>query len=307
MNGVTTDMSPVASGQSGGGRPLVVIFNPTAGRRKKRRLAKVLQLFAARPLDISLERTTARGHAEALARDAPAGSTVVVAGGDGTMNEAVNGRLAAGGGRLALIPLGTANVLAAELGIGDLKTAAATVEAGSIFTCRPGLANGRGFVMMAGAGFDAHVVAGVTPRLKHWIGKGAYVAEMIHQLFGFAFPSYRVTIDGKAYDAASVVVARGHYYGGRFIVAPDARLDRPVLHVCLFRRGGRWRTVYYALALALGRLHRCRGIEIVVGRHVTIEGPAGDPVQGDGDIIARLPVTIELSPVAIELLRPAAS
>ena len=230
---------------------------------------------------------------------------MVVAGGDGTANEAANGLLAAGGGRLALIPLGTANVLAAELGIDGLDGAAAAVAAGRALGYRPGLANGRGFLMMAGAGFDAHVVAGISPRMKRLLGKGAYVLEMLRQLWRFSFPSYRVTVDGAVHEAASVIVARGHFYAGRYVLAPDASLGRPAFHVCLFRRKGRLAVLRYALALGLGRISRSPGLEILVGREILIEGPPGDPVQGDGDIIARLPVRITLSPTAIDLLRPA--
>lgn len=231
----------------------------------------------------------------------------MVAGGDGTANEAANGRLAAGGGRLAIIPLGTANVLAAELGIGSLAEAAEAATAGRPLLCQPGLANGRAFVMMAGVGFDAHVVAGVSARLKRLLGKGAYLLEILRQLWRFRFPRYRVEIDGAVHEAASAIVAHGHCYGGRFIVAPEARLDLPELHVCLFRRGGPWRTVRYALALALGRLPGLADVNIVIGKRIRIEGPSGDPVQGDGDIIARLPVTIELSPVVLELMCPGPS
>jgi YegS/Rv2252/BmrU family lipid kinase len=285
-------------------RRLIVIYNPTAGRRRRRRMAEVIRLLEGRA-DIAHRRTTARGDAEAFARATPKGAVAVVAGGDGTANEVANGLLAAGGGEMAVIPLGTANVLAAELGILDMATAARAAAAGSVLACRPGLANGRGFLTMAGAGFDAHVVAGVSPRLKRLLGKGAYVAEMLRQLLRFSFPRYRVTIDNVVHEAASVIVARGHFYGGRFVVAPDARLEGDELHVCLFRRGGRLRTIGYALALGLGRLHRLADVEIVRGIRVTIEGPPGDPVQGDGELIGILPVEIELSPIVIGLLRPA--
>jgi diacylglycerol kinase (ATP) len=310
MDSVMTERAPVAAMTRGAlmrdapARPLAVVFNPTAGRRKAKRLAAALELLRGAGADLDLERTAARGDAERLARGTPQGQTLIVAGGDGTANEAANGRLAAGGGRLALIPLGTANVLAAELGIDDLRQAAQAATKGRPLICRPGTANGRAFVMMAGVGFDAHVVAGVSPRLKRLLGKGAYVLEMLRQLARFPFPVYRVSIDGVEHRAASVIVARGRYYGGRFVVAPEAGLDRAELHVCLFRRGGIWRTIRYAIALALGRLASLSDIEILVGRRVLIDGPAGDPVQGDGDIIARLPVTIELSPVALELMRP---
>lgn len=299
---MTTDSAAPAGGAAR--RRLVIIFNPTAGRRRRQGYATAVGLLDGRA-DAIHRHTTARGDAEAFARETPKGAIAVVAGGDGTANEVANGLLAAGGGTMAIIPLGTANVLAAELGILSIAAAVSAAHSGSTFACRPGLANGRGFLMMAGAGFDAHVVAGVSPRLKRLMGKGAYVVETLRQLRRFTFPRYRVTIDGVVHEAASVIVARGHFYGGRFVVAPDARLESEELHVCLFRRGGRWRTVVYALALALGRLHRLADVKIIRACKVIIEGPPGDPVQGDGDLIGRLPVTIELSPISIGLMRPA--
>src|SRR5579871_6755692 len=200
---------------------------------------------------------------------------------------ALRGLRAAGGGRLAVIPLGTANVLAAELGIADAAGAIAALKGGRDFSYRPGLANGRGFLMMAGVGFDAHVVAGIAPRTKRLLGKGAYVLGMLRQLRRFSFPSYRVTVDGITREAASVVVARGHFYAGRFVLAPAARLDQAALHVCLFHRAGRLAVLRYAIALGLGRISRGSGFEILVGRQILIEGPVGDPVQGDGDKIGR--------------------
>ncbi len=284
-------------------RHLMVIFNPTAGRRRSRALAEAVRLLESKA-ELTHRRTGARGDAEAFARATPRGVIALVAGGDGTANEVANGLLAAGGGEMAILPLGTANVLAAELGIMNIAGAAGAAAGGSLLTYRPGLANGRGFLLMAGVGFDAHVVANVSPRLKRLFGKGAYVWETLRQLARFPFPRYRVTVDGAVHDAASVIVARGHFYGGRFIVAPEARLDSDDLHVCLFDRGGRLQTILYAMALAAGRLHRSRHVKIVKARTIAIEGPAGDPVQGDGDLIGRLPVTIELSPTSIGLHRP---
>jgi diacylglycerol kinase (ATP) len=112
--------APAAPARRAEPRRLAVIFNPTAGRRKGRRLGAALALLRGEGRLLRLERTAARGDAEAIARRVGSAETLVVAGGDGTANEAANGLLAAGGGRLALIPLGTANVLAAELGIGNL-------------------------------------------------------------------------------------------------------------------------------------------------------------------------------------------
>ena len=304
MDGLTTG---ARAGTEPGASPAsaLVIFNPTAGRRRARRIAAALRGLRAAGIGFLLRRTEGRGDAEHLAREAGPEATVVVAGGDGTANEAANGLLAAGGGRLALIPLGTAYVLAAELGIEGAAGGIAALKAGNALSYRPGLANGRGFLMMAGAGFDAHVVAGIAPRTKRLLGKGAYVLEMLRQLRRFPFPSYQVTVDGIVREAASVVVARGHFYAGRFVLAPAARLDQAALHVCLFHRAGRLAVLRYAIALGLGRISHGPGLEILVGRQILIEGPVGDPVQGDGDIIAKLPVLITLSPTAIDLVRAA--
>jgi len=285
---------------------MIVLYNPTAGGRRRELLDATLALLHRAGRDFELRPTRARGDAEAAARGGDAG-VLAIAGGDGTINEVVNGLLAApdGGTTLALIPMGTANVLAAEIGLRKTPEAIAeTIAGGTVATIHVGLANGRGFTAMAGVGFDAHVVAGVDLRLKRWIGKGAYILSAVRQLLTFRYPRYRVVIDGQACEAASVIVAKGHFYGGRFVCAPDARIDQPDFHVCLFERGGRWHMLRYGLALALGRLPRAAGYRILRGRSVMIEGPPGDPVQGDGDIIAQLPAKFEIAPRTIALIVP---
>src|SRR3546814_8984323 len=89
---------------------------------------------------------------------------------------------------------------------------------------------------MAGIGFDAHVVAKLPGDLKRVLGKGAYVIESLRRLIDYNVPRYRLKIDGRDYDCASAVIAKGHFYGGRFVCAPHARLDDPAFEICLFRR-----------------------------------------------------------------------
>ena len=249
------------------------------------------------PVDVETRDTLGPGAAEDMARAAcRAGYTaVVVAGGDGTINEAVNG-LAGGDVPLGIIPMGTANVLAAELGLPEEAGGIARViAAGATTAVHLGQANGRHFIQMAGVGFDAYVVSKVNPRTKRLLGRGAYVLKSLHALWGFSFPRYRVTIAGQCYDAASAVIANGHYYGGRFTCAPQARLEQPVLHVCLFERRGPWHALRYAAGLAFGRLHRMCDVRIVEADFVVVEGPAGDPLQGDGEILNVLPSVISVS------------
>ena len=79
---------------------------------------------------------------------------------------------------------------------------------------------------MAGIGFDAHVVAALPPRLKRWLGKGAYVIESLRQLIAYDVPRYSLSIDGRAYDCASAVIAKGHFYGN--VSLSSARICVPL-------------------------------------------------------------------------------
>ncbi|NUB15344.1 diacylglycerol kinase family lipid kinase, partial [Azospirillum brasilense] len=114
---------------------------------------------------------------------------------------------------------------------------------------------------------------------------------------------YRVAVDGaEPAEVASVVVAKGHFYGGRFVCAPEARLTDPRLHVCLFPRAGRGNALRYLWGVTAGRLPHFPDYRILPARRVVIDGPAEEPVQGDGDVIARLPVEIALAPWVLPVL-----
>jgi diacylglycerol kinase (ATP) len=293
------------------GRRMLLVFNPTAGRRRGR-LDAILRSLRARGWDVALQETTGPADATRIARDEAGDYDVLaVAGGDGTLNEAANGLAARGGDVterapvLAVLPFGTANVLAHEIGLGRdearIAEAAATGRPTHIYL---GQANDRRFLLMAGVGFDAAVVAGVGSALKRRLGKGAYVWRMVVELFRYNFPTFTVTIDGAAHVCASAIVAKGHFYGGRFVCAPDARLTDADFQVCLFLSAGRWAVLRYAIALGFGRLHKLSDVKLLRGRDIRIDGPAGSPVQGDGDIIARLPATLSIVANPITVLYP---
>src|SRR4051794_31648718 len=175
--------SPVEEPAVPAGRPrrLLVIYNPAAGRRSARRLRRFLDELARLAVPVTLRATASRGDAEDFARAADPGAfdAVVAAGGDGTINEVVSG-LAASDLPLAILPLGTANVLANEIGLprdpARLAAIAATGPARATWTGEVRSDAGlRRFVMMAGIGFDASVVAAIDPARKRRLGKLAYV------------------------------------------------------------------------------------------------------------------------------------
>lgn len=291
-------------------RRFMIVHNPAAGARRGRRLAAVVAALRERfAAAVTVHATAGPGDAEAFVRSLAPGAcdALVAAGGDGTINEVVNGlaarRADAAAPPLGLIPLGTANVLANELGLtlGAAGTAEMLVHGGER-EIHLGLADGRCFTMMAGVGFDARVVERLRPALKRWLGKGAYAVETLAELAGGGERRYRVTIDGRSWEVGSAIVAKGRFYGGRFVCAPAASLLEPRLHVCLFPGRRRIDAVRYIWGVLSGRIVNFRDYLVVPAERVSIDGPAGEPVQGDGDIVARLPVEIGLSPWRLRVI-----
>lgn len=290
-------------------RRVLVIYNPTAGRKRGKRLTDTLALLRAKGCEVVERRTTRRGDAEEFARDASSDDfdVVVAAGGDGTVNEVINGMVGRPDRpRLAVIPLGTANVLALEIGLDpkDAEQVSDTIAHGPSRTVHLGLANGRHFLLMAGAGLDAHVVEGVNVALKRHAGKLAYVVESVRQAFGYDFPELQIRANGQTYEGRMAVACRGRFYGGPFVAAPDARLDRPKLEVCILPKSGVGGVVRYGLALPMNKLAELPEVQVVSADSITILGPRGAPLQGDGDIVARLPAEISIASETVELVMP---
>ena len=310
MSSASSPKAPAQPDRTG----ILIIYNPTAGRRRRRRLDAALAVLRARGIAVELAETAGPGDSETLARDADdALSMVAVAGGDGTINGAINGLMARGAaGRpvppFGVLPLGTANVLAAELGVpAGVAAAAAVLADGATARINLGRANGRYFSIMVGVGFDARVVRRVDPAVKRLLGKGAYVLETLRELAAPSPDRFAVIADGARLEAAVVVIASGHYYAGRFVLAPQASLIGRHLQVCVFQRSGRWAVLRYLAAMTLGRLPRLGDYRVIPADTATVTGPADAPVQGDGDILAGLPLTVEIAPAALEVVVPCGS
>lgn len=285
---------------------ILVVFNPAAGSARKRRFSRVLGHLSRAGACAEVTPTSSPGDAGRIVAGARAADwdAVVIAGGDGTISESLDG-LGAESPALGIIPLGTANVAAWEIGLGlDPERIARSIVEGPVRPVHPGRVNGRRFLLMAGIGFDAQVVSDLSLPLKRLLGKGAYGLQAVATLARYRCPGFQVEIDGRLYETASAVVANGHYYAGRYVCAPGARLGEPVLHVCLFERPGFFDTLRYAARLLTGTLRPDAGYRIVEARHVSVEGPSGAPVQVDGDLGTVLPVTIETTGETMKLLYP---
>lgn len=295
----TGDVSPAAA------RRILAIFNPAAGRNRCERFVEVVAALRARGSTVTVMVTEAAGHAESIARGlGDEYDVIAAAGGDGTVNEIVNG-LPGKKIALGLIPLGTANVLADEIGWPrGVEQIARALAWGPVRDINLGLVNGRRFVMMAGAGFDANVVDAVSLKLKKAVGPLAYVWQAAVECFKQKPLACEVVIDGAPYKTASVVACNGRRYGGPFIAAPDAALVDRCFHVILMTGSSWFDTTRYGAAFLLGRISRLSDVKVIPAREIVVNGIAGRPVQADGDIVARLPATISVDPEPLRLIFP---
>jgi diacylglycerol kinase (ATP) len=290
--------------------PLSVVFNPASGRRRDRRLRAVVDSLKARGREVELHRTEGPGHAREIAREIASrgrADAVIAAGGDGTVNEIADG-LEGPHPMLGVIPTGTANVLALELGLPrDPGHLAALLHAGHTRSLRPGRFSGAtqgSFVLMVGAGFDARAVAAVNPALKRIAGKGAYAASGLSEWLRGYPGTVEVEVDGRHHHAGWVVVANARRYAGNFIIAPDADLGRADFEVLCLAGGSRIRLAIQSLCLVLGMTRHLPWSTRMRTAEVRLLGPANAPVQVDGDHGGRLPMTLTPRCDTLRVLAP---
>ncbi|MGE0669094.1 MAG: diacylglycerol kinase family protein [Sphingomonadales bacterium] len=294
--------------QRGHGRRFLVILNPIAGRRREVFLRKTIEHLEQAGFIVSIRETTQRGDAEAMAREAALGSdrpeVVVAAGGDGTINEVANG-LIGSGMIMGIIPMGTANVLASELGIGAWSgPVSRTLIDGVAKPVHLGEIDGRRFLMMAGVGYDARVTARIDTKIKYRWGKAAYGLAGLMEWLEKPPAPFEAVIDGKSFEAAWMIVANGRRYAGRYIVAPMARLDAPSLTVCLMPGARRSDMARYLAAIGRDRLDREMDVTFIEAREVLVPNAPGAMIEIDGDFHGPGPARIALAPETLNLLQP---
>lgn len=279
-----------------------VIFNPTARGNR----ARHFRAFLDRLTNCELRPTTGPGDARFLAaRAAVDGFAVIVAaGGDGTVNEVVNGLGDVEGAlarcRLGIIPLGTVNVLARELGIPTtIDRAWPTVQQGRTrwldlpeVTCETRRGRERRyFVQMAGAGLDARAVELTDWKFKQRFGPLAYVRAGFQALAERQRTIHAVTGTG-AVTGELVVASNGRLYGGNFPLFPQADPADGLLDVCSFPKVSLPRLPWIAAALLAGRIDRSRLTRHWQTRELRLECDQSCPLQIDGDLLGHLPAEI---------------
>jgi YegS/Rv2252/BmrU family lipid kinase len=279
-------------------------------------------------MELEISPTPEPGAAWELAKQAARQGTdvVLVCGGDGTINEVING-LAGSRVALGLLPGGTANMLAREVGL-PLNPVRAAVELsrwaprriplGKATWCSEKASiNGtaaqkeqatRYFMTVAGIGYDAHVVYKLSLQMKSSWGVAGYVAEALRQAFRYPFQGFFCrTDDGPDRIATFAVAQRARNYGGWLHLTPEARFFDDWFNLCLFKSHNRARYFLYA-AVVLAHKHLHLGdVELVQTRKLCCAArDAGETIRFelDGELVGSLPATFEIVPDALTLLVP---
>jgi len=285
-----------------------VIFNPAARGEKSQRLRQILESKAS--ANVTLAPTQRAGEAESLAARAVTEryEAIVAAGGDGTINEVING-IGTSGVALGILPLGTVNVFARELGIPlKLDAAWAVVQRGVIRAIDLAHAQsnggGRFFAQLAGVGFDARAVRAASWELKKKIGPLSYVwagVKALHEPHALVDVSVNGT--GATARGVAVLIGNGRFYGGRLRLFPQARLDDGLLDVCVFEHAGYLDLLRYGQGILRAAHTRLRDVRYFQASEFVCSAPDA-PFELDGEDAGNAPVRFTLRPRALRVIVP---
>jgi len=227
---------------------------------------------------------------------------VVTLGGDGTISQVINA-LAALKVPLGVVPCGTANVFANEMGIPrDPKKACRIILNGKTRQIDLGRADGQFFLLMAGAGFDANVVKDVNPDVKRMLKDLAYVITGVKTILTYRPSKMTVHVDEEPeQEGYFVVVGNARFYAGRFSVTKMASIEDGLLDICIFKNGEIRSFARYITGVLLGNHTGFSDVKYLRGRNVRIEATQPTLVQADGELIGELPMIFSVAPQALSV------
>ncbi|MBI3378109.1 MAG: diacylglycerol kinase family lipid kinase [Nitrospirae bacterium] len=318
---------------------IFLIGNPAAGRNALRKINEATAIIKNKGHNVEMLLTGKRGDAESFARQISSEFRVksselrndknlelitlnsklliIAAGGDGTYNEVING-IACTNIPMAILPLGTTNVLAKELNIPeDVEKAVDIALNGKIHTIclgkitsnppsPPGLAprSGAGvtrhFLLMAGIGYDGETVYGIKKGLKKYSGKGAYILSGLKTLMRWAPDKLTFTMDGKSCEGYSAIICKTSKYAGNFRIAPDADIKNADFYAFIMHGKNRLNIFRYVSGIITKRHLKFKDITYLQIKNMEITGNAH--IQIDGDYFGMTPARIEIVPDAMRLV-----
>ena len=323
-----------------------IIYNPMSGRpaRRTEEVRRMIELLGERGIRAEARATAKPAAATQLASAAvAAGADIIISyGGDGTLNEVIQG-MAGSQTSLAVWPGGTSNVVARDLGVPfEIAALAQMIAAGKTRRISLGLAKPgpgfsvqgsefgvqrssigsintnpepgtrnpkpetarRYFVMMAGIGLDASIARSVNTRLKRRTGELAYWLSGIKHLFLWRAEPFTIEVDGHSYEAAFALVGNGKGYGGGMMMTPGAKLEEPWFQVYVLPPLANNFAYLRALGACMRGKPEVSGVALIKGKHVKANSAREPWVEADGEIIGPLPMTFDIVPDALSVIVP---
>ncbi len=284
---------------------VVIILNPAAGSPETIRdwQERVESITRGCPIRV----TSHPGEAEALARRAveEGFSRIVAAGGDGTVNHVANG-LAGSNAALGLLPLGTVNVFAMELGLPlhNLELCWDIINGANMRLVDLPSANGKYFVQLAGVGLDAQVVKETSLALKRSFGPLSYLISAA-QIAARQPPRLFIDSDNASVSEGSfVLIGNGRLYGGPFPFFKHAVLDDGLFDVVVFKRLGYLEIIKYLQDVVFSSKIRAPEIEYFQTRRLRITSEQDVPLELDGELAGNCPVDFQIQKKLLRVLVP---
>jgi diacylglycerol kinase (ATP) len=284
---------------------IAVILNPTAGNGETVRDWEERVESIARGCLIQI--TSHAGEAEALARRAveEGFGRVVAAGGDGTVNHVANG-IAGSNAILGILPMGTVNVFATELGLptNDLQLCWDILEVGNVRLVDLPSANGKYFVQLGGVGLDAQAVKETSRAFRRSLGPLSYLISAAQILARQPPKLFIESENASVREGSFVLVGNGRLYGGPFPFFKQAIIDDGLLDVVVFTRLGYLEIIKYLHDVVFSSDIRVPEIEYFQTRHLRITSEHDVPLELDGELAGNCPVEFQMHEKALRVLAP---
>ena len=287
----------------------IIVYNPRSGWgawNKETLKPFVIETLTQAGLEVTAVPTKHEGHAICLARGASKEGidTIIAWGGDGTLNEVMQG-VYGSSTRIGVLPGGTVNVFARETGIPlKLKPAISVIVAGKVRRIPVSLASGRPFILMAGLGLDGQIIHSIAPEMKRWGGTLALWGEGFRQLSTYTMRTFHVRWSEGEAEATGLIAGNLKRYGPHYYVTPSAQLEEPLIDVVMFR-GTNKRDYFRYLLGVIGQCHlRFADVINLKTDRLAVEAEDCIPYQVDGERGGFTPLTIEVAPKRLNVLLP---
>ena len=281
---------------------IAIIYNPNAGSAKIKKLLKIKERLSLKS-SVTIYDTQKPGDATSIAkRECKNFDIIVAAGGDGTINEVINGIDV--NTKLGIIPLGTANILAIEAGIkNDVKSICKLIEKGNTKKIYISNINDKKFFLMAGIGYDGDIVHKMKPSLKKIFGNAMF--GFLGLLEFFKLKKYNIKVETESETAFGnwVLVTNSKHYAGPYKITKSTSIFNDSIVCYVFNDLSRLGFLYYIfLILFYGDLSRSKKVTKIISKNIKISSKEKINVQCDGEKYGNLPIEINFSSEVVNLL-----